>query len=209
MSEETGRDEDWAQHRHAAPNLSLRERAKREAMRQIQTVALDLFDERGYDAVTVEEVAKAAGASASTVYRYFGTKDRLIVHDEYDQSAADLFLSGIDEGLSLVGAARKAVDAMAQSLREDPAWRRRARYMSEQPSIWAQQMIEASSAVRVITQEVARRRGVEAGPELTIKVNALVGTLLLALEEWWQQEDADIPQLINEALDVLEAGIRD
>lgn len=204
----SSRDEDWGERTAEAPNLSLRERAKREAMLQVQAVALDLFDARGYGAVTVEEVARAAGTSASTVYRYFGTKDRLILHDEYDQVLAETFLAGIDEGLTLVDAGRQAMAAIARTLREDPTAQRRARYMSEQPGIWAQWMLETRAAIKAVTAQIARRRGVEVSTDLTIKVNALAGVLLLTLEEWWN-DGADVPALVEQALDVLEAGIRD
>ncbi|HEY7594201.1 MAG TPA: helix-turn-helix domain-containing protein, partial [Actinophytocola sp.] len=40
-------------------------------MRTIQEQALDLFDARGFDAVTIEEIAAAAEVSPSSVYRYF------------------------------------------------------------------------------------------------------------------------------------------
>lgn len=53
-------------------------------MRTIHERALDLFDERGFDAVTIEEIAAAAEVSPSSVYRYFGTKEGLIVADEFE-----------------------------------------------------------------------------------------------------------------------------
>ncbi|GAA1588698.1 hypothetical protein GCM10009804_51000 [Kribbella hippodromi] len=62
----------------------LRERWRLKARRTIQERALDLFDERGFDAVTIEEIAAAAEVSPSSVYRYFGTKEGLIVADEFD-----------------------------------------------------------------------------------------------------------------------------
>lgn len=62
----------------------LRERKQRTAMRAIQDAALDLFDERGYAAVSVDEIADRAEVSPSSVYRYFGTKGRILVADEHD-----------------------------------------------------------------------------------------------------------------------------
>ena len=62
----------------------LRERWRINAMRTIQERALDLFDARGFDAVTIEEIAAAAEVSPSSVYRYFGTKEGLVVADEFD-----------------------------------------------------------------------------------------------------------------------------
>ena len=67
----------------------LRERWRQNAMRTIQECALDLFDERGFDAVTIEEIAAAAEVSPSSVYRYFGTKEGLIVADEFDSMSQE------------------------------------------------------------------------------------------------------------------------
>ena len=46
--------------------------------------ALDLFDERGFAAVKIDDIAAAAGVSPSSIYRYFGTKEGLLVADEFD-----------------------------------------------------------------------------------------------------------------------------
>lgn len=62
--------------------VGLRERNRTAAKAEVQRVAFDLIANTGFDAVTVEEVAAAAGVSPSTVYRYFGTKDALILWDE-------------------------------------------------------------------------------------------------------------------------------
>lgn len=65
-------------------STTFRDRKKLAGMRQIQSAALDLFEEHGFDAVTVGEIAAAAGVSAPTVYRQFGTKEQLVLWDEYD-----------------------------------------------------------------------------------------------------------------------------
>ncbi|MFE3195258.1 TetR/AcrR family transcriptional regulator [Nocardia sp. NPDC059240] len=70
-----------------ASTPSLWERRKIEAMSRIQRIALELFDEHGYREVTVERVATAAGVSPSSIYRYFGTKEMLVLYDETDPQA--------------------------------------------------------------------------------------------------------------------------
>ncbi|WP_040766805.1 TetR family transcriptional regulator [Tsukamurella sp. 1534] len=60
--------------------LGLRERKKLETRQRIQQVAIDLFGERGFDDVTVTEVARAANVSQATVFNYFPTKEDLVLH---------------------------------------------------------------------------------------------------------------------------------
>ncbi|MGW5352454.1 TetR family transcriptional regulator [Streptomyces sp. NPDC004031] len=61
---------------------TLRERRRLETRGLIQAHAVRLFTERGYDAVTVADVAEAAGISAMTVYRHFPTKEDLVLIDQ-------------------------------------------------------------------------------------------------------------------------------
>jgi AcrR family transcriptional regulator len=56
----------------------LRERKKRETRETIARTAMDLFGERGYDAVTVADVARAADVSEKTVFNYFPAKEDLV-----------------------------------------------------------------------------------------------------------------------------------
>ncbi|MFF8451371.1 TetR/AcrR family transcriptional regulator [Streptomyces leeuwenhoekii] len=57
----------------------LRERKKKQTRQYISDVATGLFLERGFDAVTVAEVAKAANVSVNTVYNYFPAKEDLFL----------------------------------------------------------------------------------------------------------------------------------
>ncbi|MGX1223343.1 helix-turn-helix domain-containing protein [Streptomyces ambofaciens] len=61
---------------------TLREQRRAETQRMIQAVAVRLFTERGYDAVTVADVAEAASVSPMTVYRHFPTKEDLVLVDQ-------------------------------------------------------------------------------------------------------------------------------
>ncbi|MFI0940241.1 TetR/AcrR family transcriptional regulator [Streptomyces sp. NPDC021020] len=58
--------------------LGLRERKKRETALRIWRTAIALFIERGFDKVSVAEIAEAADVSKMTVFNYFGTKEDLI-----------------------------------------------------------------------------------------------------------------------------------
>ena len=62
----------------------LRARKKEHVRSTIQKEALRLFSKHGYDQTTVEQIADAAGVSPATIYRYYKSKEDLVVTDEYD-----------------------------------------------------------------------------------------------------------------------------
>lgn len=68
----------------------LRERQKVERRRAISDAATLLFLERGFDAVTMAEVAEAAGVSIKTIFNYFGSKEELFLDREDEARAAAL-----------------------------------------------------------------------------------------------------------------------
>src|SRR5688500_11186488 len=62
-----------------APAASLQDRRRRYVAQEIAQVAMRLFGERGFDDVTVDEIAAAAGISSRTFFRYFATKDEVVL----------------------------------------------------------------------------------------------------------------------------------
>ena len=62
----------------------LRERKKARTHEAIQQAALDLFRKQGYEATTIEQIAEAAEVSPSTFFRYFPSKEDVVLHDALD-----------------------------------------------------------------------------------------------------------------------------
>ncbi|WP_246075661.1 TetR/AcrR family transcriptional regulator [Nonomuraea terrae] len=90
----------------------LRERKKEQTRRRISEVALRLFDERGYDAVTVAEVAEAAGVAKVTLFAYFSSKECLVLDAVKEDMAA--IVAGRPEGRSPLDALRAHYRGMAR-----------------------------------------------------------------------------------------------
>ncbi|RSM35664.1 TetR family transcriptional regulator [Amycolatopsis balhimycina DSM 5908] len=72
--------------------LGLRERKKLRTRAAISTAAIELFLERGFDAVGVAEVARVAEVSKRTLFAYFPTKEDLVLHRfaDHETDAADV-----------------------------------------------------------------------------------------------------------------------
>ena len=71
--------------------LTARKRQALEMRSRIQNVALDLFDRDGFENVSVEQIAQAAGCSVGNIYHYFKSKDELIIHVT---SSVDAYVKG-------------------------------------------------------------------------------------------------------------------
>ncbi|MCQ4045351.1 TetR/AcrR family transcriptional regulator [Streptantibioticus rubrisoli] len=83
----------------------LRERKKRQTRQNISDIATGLFLERGFDAVTIAEIAAAADVSVNTVYNYFPAKEDLF----FDRSKGVIdrlprYVRGRDRGESAAAA---------------------------------------------------------------------------------------------------------
>ena len=70
---------------------SLTDRKRRRAKEAIRQAALDLFNERGFDAVSVTDIAERAEVGRTTFFRYFGDKQEVLFSEPaemYDVPAA-------------------------------------------------------------------------------------------------------------------------
>jgi AcrR family transcriptional regulator len=102
-------------------------------MRQVQEVALEAFEQEGFDAVSVEEIARRAEVGPATVYRHFGTKERLVLWDAYDPMLFEGIAARLQQGdapfQAMVGAVNDALgtfyerDKRLVLRRTDLTWR--------------------------------------------------------------------------------------
>lgn len=97
----------------------LRQQKKQAAMRHIQQVAMSLFAREGFTKVTVEQVAAAAAVSPSSIYRYFGSKEGLVLHDEYDDIFLGILLADLRAGQSILSALKRGLAAIGQAHFQD------------------------------------------------------------------------------------------
>lgn len=162
--------------------MDLRERTRRESMRRVQSVALELFEQRGYVDVSVAEVAGAAGVAERTVYRHFGSKERLVLRDELDEIAVPVIAS-LAADLDLCTATRIAIRGLRESAEITPEqWAdsfRRLRLVYREPTLRAALAALLGSMTAELAQAVAAARGL---PQDDRPTHAAVAAVFAALE---------------------------
>lgn len=191
--------------------LGLRERKKLRAMRHIQEVALDLFDRHGYAAVTIERVAAEAEVSPSSIYRYFGTKEQLVLYDEYDPMLLRMFEEAYPDA-DPMEAMREIIAYLAKEIlpADELLIRRRMRLAFDEPGIRAGLTKQIEEVDVLIRRAMARRTGKDVD-DLDVKVvsGALVAAFVAALEHWHEQDYREsLDALLDRTFAILTSGLR-
>lgn len=187
----------------------LRERKKARTKSAIQSHAVRLFREQGYAATTVEQVAEAAEVSPSTVFRYFATKEDLVLTDEYDPIIFTAFAAQPPE-LNLIQAWRAALrDALAGMTAEDVAIQLdRGRLLLSVPELWGATLRDTQHTLEIMMNLSADRVGRPPTDQaVRTTVGAIFGVLLTAALEWVKTEDPRIMSTLDDALAQLDSGL--
>lgn len=101
--------------------MGLRERKKQQTRELLADTARRLFAERGFERVSVAEVARAADVSEKTVFNYFPAKEDLIVHR--GQELTEALVEAIREltpGGSLVTPFRRVTEQLLETIENEP-----------------------------------------------------------------------------------------
>jgi AcrR family transcriptional regulator len=183
-----------------------RSRKKAETRRAIQEHALRLFDEKGYEATTVEDIAAAAGVSHMTFFRYFPRKEEVVEYDDYDPMITEVIAARPPEEPpleALHGAIRSAIEAILPI--DGPTILARTRLILRTPALRNRSWIAQQETVVVFATALARRSGA-ATPDFatTVQASAVLGVMNVVLTTWAESDDADLLGLIDDAFAALQ-----
>jgi AcrR family transcriptional regulator len=187
----------------------LRERKKARTRAAIREHALRLFREQGYQATTVEQIAEAAEVSPSTFFRYFPTKEDVVLQDDFDLITVEAF-EAQPAGMSVIAAYRGAAAQMYNSLspEELARFRESVELTLTIPEVRARALDEFAQAIDVTAQAIARRTGrAPDDPAVRNVAGALVGVVMSATMPWSSQPAEDMFERIDAGLAHLEAGL--
>ena len=164
----------------------LRERKKARTRAAIREHALRLFREQGYDETTVEQIADAAEVSPSTFFRYFPTKEDVVLQDDMDLLWLEVYRAQ-PPGLGPLAAMRNSLRVALDNLdAADLGQLREAMDLAMTvPAVRARMLEELSRTMQIIAEAVADRSGKSASD---FEVRALAGAVVgIAMAAWFDQ----------------------
>jgi AcrR family transcriptional regulator len=168
-----------------------------------------LFREQGYTATTVDQIAEAAEVSQSTFFRYFPTKEDVILKDDYDDRILAAFLEQPAD-LPPIQATRQAIRAVYAGLSPEEMAQERERHelISSTPELRPRMLDTLTEGIELLAQALAKRNGLDS-EDLAVRTfaGALMGVSLSAMFAAGQTPGKDFMTLYDASLQLLEDGL--
>lgn len=188
----------------------LRERKKAKTRQAIQEHALRLFREQGYDRTTVEQIAEAAEVSPSTFFRYFPTKEDVVLYDALDPLVIEAFRRQPRE-VSSLRAMQAAMHEVWGSLTPEQMEEQfeRGRLAYAEPALRERYVVEMVRTVGLMIDLVAERLGRPTTDfEVRVWTGAVMGGILAAMLPMYDgsRPGLDLVELVDAAVEVIEHG---
>jgi AcrR family transcriptional regulator len=168
-----------------------------------------LFDERGFDAVTVDEIAEAAGVSPRSFFRYFGCKEAVLFPDQEPLlETVRAEIASQTRGTPPLEVLRAAISALARATRDDePQALRRARMAESGAALTEyQQTVLLPLWEGAIAEALSEHLGVDANVDMRPRLLAGVGiAVMTAVGQVWVASGgaAEVDSLLAEGFDLL------
>jgi AcrR family transcriptional regulator len=188
---------------YVRPALGRRDRKRLETRNALAAVALELFAERGFDAVTVNDIADRADVDPSTFYRHFGSKEAVIFSDLGDWTGrlGDA-VRAQPADLPLLEMMRVGIkDMAAMQMVDMDNERHRAELIESSRSVRAHGLAVREALIEEVTLAIADHMAVD--PARDSRPYLLAASLILAAN--WYRSNAvrtgDGPSSAEEAVD--------
>jgi AcrR family transcriptional regulator len=194
--------------------ISLRERKKLATRRALEETALRLFAEKGFDQVTVEEIAEAVGVSSRTFFRYFGSKEDLLLGPMLEvRHVLEAALAERPADEPVLEALRRALARLAHHLAElGPELARRSTIVRATP-VLAARAVQVWEEWRELLIRAAASR-LAADPAIDLRPHVAAAWAMAGLSvarELWERgaPGRDLPSLLEDALEMLSGNLAD
>lgn len=189
----------------------LRERKKRQTREDLHRAALDLVEQRGFSAVTTEEIAARAGVSARTFFNYYASKDGAVLgRSAHDLDELRQLLAGQPKDEHPLDTLRTVILAALAPASFDLELRaKRMKVLLNEPSL-APALVASNMRIQdALIEAFEARRGVTA-PDLRIRlmVTTALAAVRACLEHHQTGGKGEIEDSIDQAFAMLAQGFR-
>ncbi len=197
----------------------LRERKKLRTRAALVDAALDLFERQGFEATTVDQIAAAVDVSPRTFFRYFATKEDVIL--AYKQEQAEQIMTALrarPANEPIMTALRACADTVVAAYDDDrddlDRLRRGALLVRRTPALLARALEREAMLERMITAEIARR--LRADPETDLRPRLAVAVAIAtmrAVGDCWTDDcvtgmpPRQLRAMFDEAFALLATGL--
>jgi AcrR family transcriptional regulator len=164
--------------------IGLRERKKQRTREQIVERAMALFDERGFEHVTITEIAAAADIAPRTFFSYFRSKDDVVFHDfEVVFAALEARMDARADGASTLDVLRAFLEEILEGMAlQDPAEQCRRRVIGDSPALQQRDRELVGRFEPLLADNLARDLGVPRDSPRARVVAAAAAAALTELE---------------------------
>jgi mycofactocin system transcriptional regulator len=171
----------------------------------IEEAAFALFEERGFEATTMDDIAAVVGVGRRTLFRYYPSKNDILwgQFDEGLRGFAETF-AAIPDDVPLAEAIREAIVAFNEL--DDaavPQHRQRMRLLLGTPALLAHSELRYAAWRGVVADSVARRVNLAPDDLLPALAGRIALSIALSAYEQWLEGDGSLADLIREASDGL------
>lgn len=189
--------------------MSLRERKKQLTYQAVSDTAIAMFLERGFDKVSVAEVAAAADISKPTLFRYFPTKEDLALHRfaDHEDEAACVVAARADDESPLDALHRHFLDGLERrdpvtGLCDAPEVRAFMGLLYGTPSLVARLLAYQSRSEAALARALGDRM------RDRLAAGQIVAVLRILAEENWRRVDAGVgvDRVYPDAVEAAEAA---
>ncbi|NIJ13729.1 mycofactocin system transcriptional regulator [Saccharomonospora amisosensis] len=176
---------------------------------ELERVAFELFERDGFEATTVDDIAKGAGIGRRTFFRYFESKNDVVwgAFSDQLQRMRDRFRDRPDDQPLMDAVRTVVVDFNRVDAAEVPRHRRRMELILRVPALQAHSTLRYAEWRAVVAEFAARRLGVSQTELLPQAIAyAALGVALAAYEHWLARTDVELCELLDTAMAALAQG---
>ncbi|MEV0237152.1 TetR family transcriptional regulator [Nonomuraea sp. NPDC050786] len=194
--------------------MGLRERKKEKTRLAILDAALDLFLEQGYESTTVEQIAGAVDISPRTFFRYFTSKDHLVLwfHDHGEEIMLETLDSRPEDEpafTSLMHALRAVLhDVESSTPEETERFLKLRRLLDGQPRLVGLSVARGAETERHLVEAVAARRGVDPDEDQLSHLIVAFASCAMRVGFECPRRDATVPEISRRMAETIELAER-